>query len=419
MMTAATPTSRLHHLSFKGNLKHTRYGWLRLTPAYSYHLLAEMVRGLQPGSDRVLDPFCGTGTTALVCAERGIDCDTTDINPFLVWLASAKTRSYSESDIIAFFQVSKRLLRQITSPTKSAGWIPPLHQIEKWWSGETLVALAKACAFIKETAGLPPGTRDLLKVAFCRTLIERAHVSFGHQSMSFKKPGTQTLALIESDAALVAQSWSAAVKDIGDAAKSAVRTPPAILLCDARDLTKRLPRGTFSAVITSPPYPNRMSYIRELRPYMYWLEFLADGRAAGELDWQAIGGTWGCATSNVGKWSPPTNREVPFDEFEEILRGVAGRSALLSRYIHKYFYDMLFHVDEICELLRPAGRVHYVVGNSKFYDVMLPVERIYAAMFKAAGLNDIDVKAIRKRSSKKELFEFVVTGSKPRQAGGA
>ncbi|WP_322490103.1 hypothetical protein [Chloroflexus sp.] len=41
---------------------------------------------------------------------------------------------------------------------------------------------------------------------------------------------------------------------------------------------------TASLVITSPPYPNRMSYIRELRPYMYWLGYLNNGRDAGELD---------------------------------------------------------------------------------------------------------------------------------------
>lgn len=29
--------------------------------------------------------------------------------------------------------------------------------------------------------------------------------------------------------------------------------------------------------------------------------------------------------------------------------------------------------------LSPA--IHYVVGNSKFYDVMLPVEEIFAALF--------------------------------------
>jgi len=36
---------RLDHLTFKGNLRETRHGWLRLTPAYSVHLVAEILSG--------------------------------------------------------------------------------------------------------------------------------------------------------------------------------------------------------------------------------------------------------------------------------------------------------------------------------------------------------------------------------------
>jgi DNA methylase len=61
---------RLDHLTFKGNHKQTRYGWLRLTPAYSVHLVTELINDQVSNSSIVLDPFCGTGTTALVCAER-------------------------------------------------------------------------------------------------------------------------------------------------------------------------------------------------------------------------------------------------------------------------------------------------------------------------------------------------------------
>ena len=130
---------------------------------------------------------------------------------------------------------------------------------------------------------------------------------------------------------------------------------------------------------------------------------------AGELDWTAIGGTWGCATSNVGKWVQPMPREIPHPEFDDILRRIALRSDLLSRYVHKYFDDMTDHVTDLVELLAPDATIHYIVGNSKFYDVLLPVQDIYAAMFDAAGLLDVNVDVIRKRSSKRELFEYVVS----------
>jgi tRNA/tmRNA/rRNA uracil-C5-methylase (TrmA/RlmC/RlmD family) len=87
-------------LTFKHNLKQGRHGWLRLTPAYSVKVVAELLeRTESPG--RVLDPFSGMGTTGLVCAEHGLDCDLIELNPFLAWLATAKTRNHSVGELTA------------------------------------------------------------------------------------------------------------------------------------------------------------------------------------------------------------------------------------------------------------------------------------------------------------------------------
>jgi hypothetical protein len=146
---------------------------------------------------------------------------------------------------------------------------------------------------------------------------------------------------------------------------------------------------------------------------MYWLGYLDDGRTAGEMDWQAIGGTWGCATSNLAKWRPPIDRGVPYDGFVTVLERIAERSDVLSRYVHKYFHDMLDHAHELFIVTRPGGQIHYIVGNSKFYDVLLPVEEIFAALFEAVGFTGLNIRPIRKRTSKRELYEFVVSAWKP------
>jgi len=400
---------RLDHLTFKGNLRETRHGWLRLTPAYSVHLVAEILSGAT-GGEVILDPFCGTGTTALVCAERGIECDTTDINPFLLWLARAKARRYTDEERGDFARLSAAIVKGMSAVSRKAVWAPPLHQVEKWWDKGTIRLLGRAMGEIERQAkGHSEGTIDLLRVVFCRVMIESANVSFGHQSMSFKKRAAEGGRVEDR----VSERWRQAAAAVEGAAASPIVVEPRPLLCDARELGGKLKKNRYTRVITSPPYPNRMSYIRELRPYMYWLGYLSDGRAAGELDWQAIGGTWGCATSNVSKWSPEVNVAVPFDGFGEILEGIAVRSGLLSRYVHKYFYDMMFHCKELFGVVKPGGSLHYIVGNSKFYDVLLPVEEIFAAMFRAMGFANVEVRTIRKRTSKKELFEFVVSGQKP------
>jgi len=408
-----TVSSRAEHLTFKGNLKNTRYGWLRLTPAYSVHLVTELLAGQETEEITLLDPFCGTGTTSLVCAERGIRSDTTDINPFLLWLTETKARAYEAADIALFELAATDVAAVMSAHEEQRFWVPPLHQIEKWWDERTLLQLSRAMNHLQHLADtLPVTVSDLLKITFCRTMIQRANVSFSHQSMSFKKQQEYTLLLLELMPDPISETWAHSVSMIAAAAHSPIVQPPRAIYCDARRLSETLIPETYSLVITSPPYPNRMSYIRELRPYMYWLSYLRDGRQAGELDWDAIGGTWGVATSNLNKWLPDVDVAVPYGDFENILERIAATSPLLSRYVQKYFTDMVRHVEEIYKVVRSGGSIHYIVGNSKFYDVMLPVEQIFAALFRHAGFERVQVRMIRKRTSKKELFEFVVSGQK-------
>ena len=74
---------------------------------------------------------------------------------------------------------------------------------------------------------------------------------------------------------------------------------------------------------------------------------------------------------------------------------------------------MVLHIDEVFAVTKSGASIHYIVGNSKFYDVMVPVEEIFAAMFEDRGFVDVTVRPIRKRTSKKELYEYVVSARRP------
>lgn len=158
-----------------------------------------------------------------------------------------------------------------------------------------------------------------------------------------------------------------------------------------------------------------MSYIRELRPYMYWLGYLKQAREAGELDWQAIGGTWGVATSRLKEWQS-SKPEVYPEYFRAALDKIAHldnkHGILLATYLARYFEDIWDHLASVVEILEPGGEVHYIIGNSTFYGVEVAAERIYADMLRALGFEGVEIKVIRKRNSKKELFEFDVHGTK-------
>jgi hypothetical protein len=358
----------------------------------------------------VLDPFCGTGTTLLACAEQGIDCTTIDVNPFLVWLARAKTARYDSASLAA----AAELVRGMANAARESSgdtFVPDIHRIERWWEPSVLAALGRARAVAMGRARIVgPRASDLAALSLCRALITVANVSFGHQSMSFRRENTRS----RNGRARVAAALEEAFEGLAEAARAQLpRSKRRVLLGDSRSLDPSMGSGGYGAIVTSPPYSNRMSYIRELRPYMYWLGYLTDRRDAGDLDWRAIGGTWGSATSRLGAWQPKPTTRIPFRPFDEIVRRISSREPLLGNYVHRYFEDMGSHAASIFPLLSRRARIHYVVGNSKFYDVVLPAQEIFAGLFESVGFRDAKITVLRKRTSKRELFEYLVEATKP------
>jgi hypothetical protein len=407
-------STRSRHASLRQRADYThkfntttgRHGWLRLTPAYSVKIVEELISRCDRPV-RVFDPFCGTATTGLSAAYHRHYAVTTDINPFLVWLGQVKTAQYLPGTLEATQLACARALELVERGRVGPAPVPPIHKIERWWDPPALLFLRRLRAAIEFVSTPETAERNLLLVAFCRTLIALSNAAFNHQSMSFKNDGQASLPL----GGETAEVFAGVVRFVLRGAAENPEGSCAVFLGDSR-APASVVKEPVDLVITSPPYANRMSYIRELRPYMYWLGFLESGRDAGELDWSAIGGTWGIATSRLVEWERNGDR-LKNGHLERVLELIAhdnnksGR--VLANYVAKYFDDMWAHFKGLTAILAPGAEVHYVVGNSTFYGVLLSVEEIYAAMLKSLGFEGVSCCPIRKRNSKKELIEFYVT----------
>jgi DNA modification methylase len=391
--------------TFKYNSQFGRHGWLRLTPAYSVKLVKEIIRNNCKEGANILDPFSGTATTGLVAAEMGYSATLFDINPFLIWLGNTKCQRFSVKKLSDLQQDFTNCLEQIDLSENY--WTPPIHNIERWWHPITLEILASIRNKLTETFGEPNGNHyhNLVWIAFSRLIIETSSADFNHVSMSFKQGS------IHYGFSQIKFLFEAIFSHIIASAKTQLIGEAKILKGDSRNLT--FSNDTFDNVITSPPYPNRISYIRELRPYMYWVKFLHNGSDAGILDWEAIGGTWGTATSNLKSWKPK-NQNLP-NELYKVCKKIQlsgdKNSELMSSYVHKYFDDMHSHLENLIGILKPKARLNYIVGNSSFYGHFVNTEKILAESLNQIGYENIGIKIIRKRNTKKGLFEFNVSAT--------
>lgn len=399
--------------TFKYNKDLGRHGWLRLTPAYSVKLVEELLygrgylsKGKKRKNDKILDPFCGTATTGIVAAEHGLDSYLYEINPFLHWFTTAKSSNYDESELRDFFLKTETRLAGEEYASFEKCWIPPMKNINRWWTDATLYHLGKLHEYLKEFFGGPTishNIRNLLWVAFSRLVIECSAADYGHISVSFKECST------DYGENLIKKIFISILENICNSAKTSLNGSACIIKGDSRNVELG---QKVNLVITSPPYPNRISYIRELRPYMYWLGFLTSGEEAGALDWEAIGGTWGSATSKLASWECGNDWLIP-----ETLQKTVDRISVadpkngvtMARYVLKFFYDMNLHFRNLTKNLAPGCELYYVLGNSSFYGNMVHTEKIVCEQLASIGYSKPESKIIRKRNSKKELYEFLIT----------
>jgi hypothetical protein len=398
-------------MTFRANMGVGRHGWLRLTPAYGVRLVRDRLADLPEGSV-VTDPFSGTGTTPLAAAELGHTGQSIDLNPFLIWLGTVKTARYTPATLTSAAAAARAVLADARRHEQENGlWQPSLFQIEKWWSPGALHALKALRDAIDQHEGR---VRDLLEIGLCRALISCSNAAFNHQSMSFKRQPDPPALFVMDDADRTFTTFASAIAEILDSARYDLLGSAVVRQGDSRIAVADL--APADLVLTSPPYVNRMSYIRELRPYMYWQRHLDRAADAGTLDWTAIGGTWGTATSNLTSWTPEVATPV-----DRLLAGVCERihadggknGPLLATYVHKYHHDMWQHFRSITPHVKSRGRVSYIIGNSTFYGHEVPAHEWYAAMLRALGYLDVQIATIRKRNSNKALFEYDVTGVRP------
>jgi len=400
-------------VTFKGNFDYPIHRWFRLTPSFSPELVTDVLAHWDlPDGANVLDPFCGVGTTSLVCQEKGLPSCAVELNPLLHFVAKVKTTPYDNphdlpiaaQEALSLAEEHLESMQAMDTETFRIEYhavIPTIRNVTKWWSPPVLkkiVALRLALA----TLPLTSDTANLLNLAMVSILIEVSNARHNHPSLSFAKTPRKDAPVFERFEEQVVMMK----RDLLEFPRS--RLEAVVLLGNSKHLEKILPPGYLcDAVITSPPYPNRYSYARETRPQMFYLGLVKSGREVGQLEIESIGGTWGKATSIL-------ERDVDYRSaaIERALRGIpesiGQHSRLMQNYVIKYFNDIEGHIESLAPFLRPGARLAYVIGNSKFYEITLPSDEILADVFEAHGFRIISLERMRRRGSKSGLYEAII-----------
>ncbi|MBI1336199.1 MAG: hypothetical protein GC164_04465 [Phycisphaera sp.] len=291
---------------------------------------------------------------------------------------------------------------------ENAAFVPPIHKPERWWSPMNLAQLVCIRRLMFETKDEGEHI-DLLKMGILGILIPVSNAKHNHVSLTYSKYPLPPVDVV----GVLADKLGEMVEDI-NAVSSLPCSEVKVHAGNSKEAAAILSHGPkVSAVITSPPYPNRFSYARETRPHLFFFNMIESAEAVGQLETDALGGTWGKATSVLMEGVEPANAVIR-RLLKPYIDGAhrEGNGNLMTAYVVKYFNDLFAHAEQIGIVCRTRAKLAYVIGNSKFFGNPLPSDEILGAIFSHFGFKLDGIHKMRRRVSKSGLYEAVVMMSR-------
>ena len=370
-----------------------RTGRTRQATRYSVHGLHEYkgkfnpqvakallnIFGIGPGR-RVLDPFCGSGTTLVECAHAGVLGHGVDPNPFAVFLVNAKLRAL----VTPTASLRTDLRRLSSSPafrrSVAVGEDSRVRYLRSWFTPEMLDTIERIRVAIEVVTG--PSAPVFLAVA---SNLLRDYSLQDPKDLRIRRRRTPLPPTPFPEAFV-----SACERFFGrlESAQGVLGTRLLPGSAERRDAASLVPRGggPFDAAVTSPPYAMALPYIDTQRLSLVWLRLL-DPADVPRLESELIGSREfrGAARRKMTDALKENTDGLPEREamfcrrLQDALNGQDGfRRRAVPALLYRYFASMRNSFRAVRGVMRPGapfalivGHNHTVLGGAR-YDIDTP-----------------------------------------------
>ena len=400
-------------VSYVGNKKVPILRLYRYKEAFAYSFVDSFISRFRlDRDDYILDPFCGMGTTLFTASLKGIPSIGIDKLPVPAFVARTLPLFYHSlrpGQVAATFEAIKPKFQDAPPADVALDvaimgvGIPP----------DTLLALRKWKRVIDD---LPIPMRDVFLLLFFAILEPCSYTAKDGQFLRLRRdkivgdPGEQLqykVGEVERDVQLA--------RDLGwnDATQL-----PEVILGDTRDLSDIAFARAPTAIITSPPYPNRYDYTRT-----YSLElcfhFVSDFPALKALRHSIL-------RSHI-EAKVHADERPPHESVREVVDFLIERRKQINNpkipdMLTGYFVDMERAIREWARILAPGAKVALVVTNVRFEGELLPVDLVLSEIAESVGFRVEEIIVARYKGNSSQQMgkygrvpvrESVVVWSKP------
>lgn len=320
------------------------------------------IGGIHEGS-RVLDPFCGSGTTLVEAVQLGAQAQGYDINPFAVFLANAKLLSlHAPADKL------KALLSAICRAATTGGaFVQPTNSraayLANWFSPEILEAIES----LKKAIAAYGGTFASIFLVLASNLL-RDYSLQDPKDLRIRRrksplPEISFLATFEAESRKFIERLAVSQDILG----LSLGAGHAML----QDVTQQREHVYYDVAVTSPPYAMALPYIDTQRLSLVWLE-LEDPVNIAKLESTLVGSReWRGAKREIKAQLEANAAGLPENEHALCRRALYAltdtdgfRRKAVPGLLYRYFTAMRSSFETVIKEVKPGRHYMLVVGHN-------------------------------------------------------
>ena len=357
--------------------------WRHFKEAFAPEIVYEAIRSSGIPVNTCLDPFGGSGTTALACQFLGVKPTTIEINPYLADLIEAKLTVYDGDRLVADLGAVLRNADHAEVDLQRQGL--PATFVEPGLNGRWLFdqgVATRILSIVRAIEGVStPSHRRLFRVLLGGVLVDLSNVIVNGKGRRYRRGWDRKRRVAGDVDVAFADAVSSAIAEIVRFEKR-TNSEYNIIRGDSRKVIDSL--FDHDIAIFSPPYPNSFDYTDVYNIELWMLGYLSssvDNRLLRES-------TLASHVQIHRNYLPAPKNSQLLVEALALLDG--KRENLWNKHIPdmlgSYFAEMNGILLALQSKLRAGGTIWSVVGDSRYAGVAINVADILAELATSLGL---------------------------------
>ena len=398
-------------MQFNKNKKEPIHRWYPFVEGYSREFIESILKEMKKKELVCLEPFSGSGTTALELQNNNIPCYAFEVNPLMYLIARVKLENnYDVNRIIFWHDYIKNSRDNMQVVLQTAFSTLYEDENKKKWNYNTEVGIAiqklkNSISNIDEDI-----YKDLFTVALASILLEVSNLYRNGKCLSYKKNWKER-SISQDD---VFRRFDEKIEEqiISDIRNSMNRKTTQnnkqhLYNMDSRvGIENEVQDNTIDLVITSPPYLNSRDYTDTYMLELKTLGFTDSAAEIRKLREKTL-------RSHVQiKWEDDT--QINNVLLTETLRKLESASENIEQWndsiidmVRLYFVDMKKIFCVLYKKMKQNGRVYFNVSNSAYFNVLIDTLEICASIAEQEGFKVIEIRDARKLKTSPQQKEKI------------